>query len=258
MKKLLAVFLALMMILSVSLMACKKDEAPNTDDEVEDDDDFIVNKNNKDTTDTGDDNNDDDDDAADTSKGGNVSSAWVDKTGTVYVRADGINVRSEARTTTDKNIIGTANLGDSYSYSKYNDAWYQITYENSTAYISATYVTENHNVVDFIEPTTQEHGVAAGEAIYLVEGLQTALRCDPVNDGNDSKSTYKGSLTSAITAGGTLKILLINKAEQWAKVSFTGTCGDGHTWNGTETLYISLTNIQGFSSSSSSGNTGRG
>ncbi len=243
MKKLLAVFLALMMILSVSLMACQKDEEPNNDDEVEDDDDFIVNKNNnKETTDTGDDDGEDDE-GEDTSNGGSTS--WVNETVTVYVRANGTNVRASASTKGAK--IGTVNMGDALVSESHNDSWYKITYNNAVAYISATLVTANQNIVTFVEPTA----VAANSVITIKAGDTCNLRSDPAGEAS---STLKGSINSTKTANGELKIIKINKTGTWAEVRFTGTDLENHTYNGTEVLYCTTSVIAELASSSSSGN----
>ena len=243
MKKLLAVFLALMMVLSVSLMACKKDEQPRTDDEVEDDD-FIVNKNNKnDTTDTGD-GKDDEDEGVDTSKGGN--SGWVSEPVTVYVRANQVNVRASA--STKGAIVGNANMGDALTSESHNDSWYKITFNGAVAYISAAFVTANQNIVTFVEPTT----VAANSTITVKAGLTCNLRSDPAGE---AESTLKGSIDSTkTTANGELKIVKINKTGTWAEVRFTGTDLENHTYNGTEVLYCTTSVIAELASASSSGN----
>ena len=243
MKKLLAVFLALMMVLSVSLMACKKDEEPNLDDDVEDDD-FIVNKNNKkDTTDTGDNNNDDDDNGADTSKGG--TSGWVNEPVTVYVRANGVNIR--ASSSTKGAIIGSADMGDNFVSESHNDSWYKIKHNDAVAYISAAFVTANQNIVTFVEPTT----VAANSSITVKSGLTCNLRSDPAGE---AESTLKGSIDTTKTANNELTIIKINKTGTWAEVRFTGTDLENHTYNGTEVLYCTTSVIAELATSNSSGN----
>ena len=240
MKKLLAVFLALMMILSVSLMACQKDDLP-TNDDVEDDD-FVANKNNTDTTDTTDDKKDDDD-AEDTSNGGNTS--WINEPVTVYVRANGVNVRASAGK--NGSIIGSANMGDSFASESHNDSWYKITYNGAVAYISASCVTANQNIVTFVDPTA----VAANSVITIKTGEKCNLRSDPAGE---VESTLKGSIDSTKTANGELKIVKINKTNTWIEVRFTGTDLEGHTYNGTEVLYCTASVIVELTNNSSSGN----
>ncbi len=239
MKKLLAVFLALMMILSVSLMACsdKNEKEPN-DDEVEDDD-FVPNKN-KDTTGTTDANEDDKDSEGTKAPASNV---WTNETGTIYVRADGVAIRAAARTNSTK--VGTANRSDSFTYEAYTDDWYKIKVEGNVAYISAAYVTGNQNDVIFEAPTK----VAANSAIHVKSDATIFLRKAPAVH----EQTVAGSIDSTKTANGELIVVSVSKSGSWAEVRFTGTDLEKNTYDGIDALYchtsyiVELSNVGGSS-----------
>ena len=238
MKKFLAIFLALIMILSISLVACDKTE--NTDEPAEEDE--FVCKKDKDTTDVQDDT---DDEGTDTSKGGTPSSAWVEETGTAYIRANEVNVRKQK--STSSNSIGALNLGDSISYTGYNGSWYEVTYEGEKAYVSADFVTTDARIVQFEAPTNP----AANSAIHVKSGNKTNLRSDPAA----AASTLKGSIDASKTADNGLIILEINKTGSWAKVKFTGKDIEGHEYTDA-ILYVSTEYISEFASSSIGGGHG--
>lgn len=138
MKKTLAIFLAIITILSVALVACKKKAPSAAGNEGEGEGDQYVSLNNptagSDTSDTSDTNNND-------------TTGWTERAGTVYLMADNVNIRSQA--TTGNNVKGKANMGDQFSFTAVNTKWYKITYNNAEAYISADYITENAADADF-------------------------------------------------------------------------------------------------------------
>ena len=218
MKKLLAVFLALMMILSVSLMACsdKNEKDPSKEEE----EDFVPSK---ETTGTTTANEEEDPDA----NKAPASNEWVNETGTVYVRANGVNIRAANRT--NATIIGSANFADALQYEGYNNDWYKIKFNGTTAYISAAFVTGNQNTVVFEEHAT----LKTGTVIKVAAEKTCNLRSDPAVAG----STLKGSIDATKTANGELTIVKINKTGTWAEVRFKGTDIEKHTYTGTETLY---------------------
>ena len=130
MKKTLALFLALITVLSVALVACKKKTPSVSSDDGEDDGQYVSLGDV--TTGTG-------SDTSDTSKAG---ASWTDLTDKkVYLMADEVNVRDDSTTKGKK--LGVANMGDSFDAIATNGDWYKISYDGGEAYISATYVTTN-------------------------------------------------------------------------------------------------------------------
>ena len=197
MKKVLAIFLALVIIMSVALVACgKKDsKAPGSDDN---EDDFVVKSNGSETTT---DTSDDDDD-----KKANV---WEVANYTVYAMANGLNIRSAASTTGTK--LGTANIGDSFTASEKNDEWYKITYDGTTAYISIEFVTAVANEAQFnndAEPTV--FTIAASQ-----NGKKMNLRNDPAVVEDTLGMTFEVGKTP-----GTITKVGQNAAGNWFIVEY--------------------------------------
>ncbi|MBE6549093.1 MAG: hypothetical protein E7670_01550 [Ruminococcaceae bacterium] len=240
MKKLLAVFLALMMILSVSLMACsdKKEKEPADDEE---ENEFLPSK---DTTGTTEANQEEDPEGTRAP----ITSSWVTATGTIYVRANDVRVRSSKSTTSTQNVKGTAMFGDSLQYTGYDNDWYEVTFKNEKAYISATFVSENQDTVIFEEHATLKEGTA----IKVAADKKCNLRTDPVA----AASTLKGSIDATKTANGELTIVKISKTGKWLEVRFNGTDIEKHTYDGTEKLYCTWEVIAELMGSSSGGGHG--
>ena len=90
MKKILAIFLALVMILSVTLVACSKDKATTggNSDDADDEDIFVQNSKDKETSDT--------------SKDDKKTGGWEAAAYPIYCMATGLNVRSSDSTSSDK------------------------------------------------------------------------------------------------------------------------------------------------------------
>ena len=219
MKKLLAVFLALMMILSVSLMACTKDKEPANDDN-EEEEPFVPSKETTGTTEANQEKDPDNTKAP-------TYDVWIGESGTVYVRANGVNIRASSKT--NSTIIGSANLGDALQYEGFNDDWYKIKFNGATAYISSAFVIGNQNTVIFEEHAT----LKTGTVIKVSADKTCNLRSDPAV----ASSTLKGSIDAAKTANGELTIVKINKTGTWAEVRFKGTDIEKHTYTGNEVLY---------------------
>lgn len=188
MKKTLAIFLALITILSIALVACK-DKTPAAVGGDEEEDDPYVSQNNipagSDTSDT-----------SDTTGGGEAG--WTEKTGTVYLMADGVNVRSQA--TSGNNVLTYNNkIGTSYEFTAVNSKWYKIIYNNAEAYISADFVTENAADADFdTKKLTTPEALVMEDAPegYSDKGYQVVLRVNASLTGNNGdKYIYKADIT---------------------------------------------------------------
>lgn len=210
MKKTLALLLALMMILTVSLTACDGGNTPNNSgDDFEDDDGFVMNTGNQ-TEDT-------DDTGADTNNSGN----WEPVSVTIFVLGNGLNIRSAADTK-DSDILGKANIGDSFVATEADSKWYKITYEGKEAYVSAEYVTINQAEATFedCEPQTltiKNDIVDKDGKTDLEKYAKVMLRTDPVV--NDATAT-KHVLIYTDTTGDQLVKVGANKAGTWYKVTY--------------------------------------
>lgn len=138
MKKLLAMLLALIMVMSICLVSCDKDDPA---DETPDDDpgntDIIDPS--KDPSD-----GDGDKDPAD-GDGDGDNTGWTACAKPIYAMADGLNIRSTPSSKATNNKIGQVNLGDELTAVEKNEEWYKITYNGEEAYVGALYVTEEKN-----------------------------------------------------------------------------------------------------------------
>lgn len=164
MKKTLALFLALITILSVALVACKKNtpSAIPSDDEGDDGQYVSLNPNP-----TG-------SDTSDTSGTTGGTAGWTERAGTVYVMGDKVRIRSQANSNNSSIITNETKIGDSFAFTAVNSKWYKITYNDAEAYISAEYVTENANEADF---TTKK----------LTTPDPLTIETAPSNYGNEGK-----------------------------------------------------------------------
>ena len=236
MKKLLAVFLALIMILSVSLVACsdKKEKEPSGD-EVEDDV-FLPNNTTGTTgTTTGGDNED--------PEGTNAPvTAWTGKSGTVYVCASNTNIRAAADEKATR--YGSVGIGYTINYTDYNGEWYKFTYEEKEAYIKAAFTDTQKNNTSFSDPTM----VAKDSVIHIKTDVKSlTLRADPCMA--NTNNIVKGYLNSTCTANGEMTILQISDSGLWVKVQFKGTDIAGVSHDGT--FYCGASYFQELTSSSS-------
>lgn len=183
MKKILAIFLALVMILSIALVSCAKDKATtggNSDDADDEDDIFVQNSKDKETSDT--------------DKENNKTGGWEAAAYPIYCMATGLNVRSSDSTSSDK--LGALNIGDKLDATERNDDWYKVTYNGVTAYVAREYVTASANEAIFTNDATPTKLILAKNH----ETDKANLRVMPVVVEDTSAITYnegdnKGTLT---------------------------------------------------------------
>ncbi len=214
MKKTLALFLALITILSVALVACKKNTpaAVPSGDEV--DDGQYVSPNKPTGTDPA--------GTSDTSQTG--VAGWTERAGTVYVMGDQVRIRSQANSNNSSIITNQTKIGDSFAFTAVNSKWYKITYNNAEAYISAEYVTENANDADFTTkklttPQNLEIETAPANWDTAGKGYGVALRVNPCLVENASDMTiYKAD----VTADKPLKKIAVNASGNVWQVEYNG------------------------------------
>jgi len=212
MKKTLAIFLALIMILSVALVACKSKTTSSNTNEEEESNEFVA-QNKNDTSDTSDGTDDE------TGKTG----VWVAANYTIYAMGNGVNIRAEANTGATK--LGSVNIGDSLTATETNGEWYKINYNNATAYIKGVFVTTNQNesIFEDCEPTTlkiKEQIVDEKATEPTKKYAAITLRTDPVF--TDSATATKHVLIYSDTANEELVKVGQNKAGNCYKVTYKG------------------------------------
>jgi hypothetical protein len=222
MKKTLALLLALIMILSVALVACDKNSGTSgtTGD---DEGGSIVNKNNK--------KEDEEDEGNGDDSGNTPTEAWTTFTTpkTMYCMADGVRVRTSTNYNGDGNILTAINAGESITATaKSNDAeepWYKVTVNGQDAYILAEYLTEVEAETKFVNLPTPE--VLTFKANTASKTYNTNLREAPAFGNQTTFIT----LNSA-TIKGTLVKVAVNEAGNIWKVEYT------ETGKATKTYYI--------------------
>lgn len=214
MKKILAIFLALVTIMSVALVACDKNNGGTTGGNSNDDDDddiFVTQGNNKDT-DTG----AKDSDTKDTSGG------WKTINQTIYV-ADliGVTIRKEASASSVQ--VGSAKFSESLMAIAYNadTDWYKISYtsskaDNNEAYVKGEWFTEDKGDLEFEN---------CNEVLKVAKDKKVAAYKSPCFSNSDVNRFYLNGVgfLAKDTANGELVKTGVSKSGALWKVSYNGT-----------------------------------
>ncbi len=226
MKNTLAIFLALIMILSVSLVACNNNATTNGGNgggiEDDDDDSGLVAGNKGDKNDEEDGNGD----GGNGGNGGNVpsDSDWVTTTAKVYAMADQINLRTSPDTSasskkcqvnrgTELNVIAKSVQLDDYD----KPVWYKISYtlgtETLELYVSGAWVEDSLEDTQFVD--------CEKTALVMKDNdqrWQVNLRSDPAV--TDATLTNVLITKDNATTAGELKKVAESKTGLWFKVEF--------------------------------------
>lgn len=208
MKKILAIFLALITVLSITLVACNKDNTTkgnNTDDDG-DDGDLIVGSQS-----TGDSEQNGSDAVSDSGTVGE----WEKAEYTVYSMGDGLRVRSKP--SSSGNILGTVNIGDSLAAKEKNNEYYKVTYNGQEAYVVSAYVTINSKEAKFVDDAEKTNLVikeeGKNEDPYEVNARELPIFTDDI---------VRIELTREKTLNGELKKVGENEAGNIYKVEYNG------------------------------------
>jgi uncharacterized protein YgiM (DUF1202 family) len=220
MKRTLAIFLMLIMILSVALISCK-DKTTGTQGgvsgDLDDDGGLVADGTGNGTTDGKDDGKDDGtgDGSDDTEE------EWVVYTTpkTLYSMVDELRVRSSMNYNGDGNIIKKINTGDSVTASAKStdtEAWYKITLDGQEAYVLAEFLTEVEADTKFadVERETLTIKPETSSSTY-----KTNLRTSPAF-GNTTKFI---TIENEDTAAGQLVKVAVNESGNIWKVEYTAT-----------------------------------
>ena len=269
MKKTLALLLAMLMIVSVALVSCKK--KGNTDDTANtatSDSGFVVlDSDNSDEADDGTDDNNG------VSNSGNSSSEFVDQVDTVYVLCVA-NLRENPKTSSK--ILTSIPFKTALQRTKINNKWSEVTYtpEGGTllkGYVANDLITTNSNAVVFVDQGTAEAPIVTSIKADLGSGVANAkVREYPI--ANKYPNEYKVVTVeedNAIVVGqipkGTTNVTVVSISADgtWAYIKGNGTLkganGAFDTAGAVEgyCLYSSL-EISGATNSGSSGSNGIG
>ena len=164
MKKLLAILLALMMIVSLTLVSCT-DSSSDTDDE---NDDFVADFEG-DVVD-GDTTPPETDENGETVKPSNGNNSNNNNNNTNTTTMEKVNdtvyvlytakIREEASTKTSVDVLGTAPFGAQLSRTEKNSKWSKVSYNKDgtviTGYIANDLITTNVNSVTFVEKKNED------------------------------------------------------------------------------------------------------
>lgn len=212
MKKTLAIFLALIMILSVALASCnnKKPTSSSADDDP--DNDFVAQTKTDDSGKNG----------TDTGNNNTPTGVWTAANYAIYIMGNKVNIRSDANTGSNSKVLGSANIGDTFTATETNGEWYKISYNDATAYINASYITTNQDEATFEEceatPLKVKDEVVDKNAEKDIDKYAKVwLRTDPAIT-DDTATKYV--LIYSDTANGELVKVGQNKAGTWYKVEY--------------------------------------
>ena len=233
MKKLLAFLLVLVMILSISLVACDKKAAISNDSDGDDPWSNGSGSTNNNNNNNGDDNGDEPDDPDPV-----IPATWVDYTGKLYVGLDNVNLRAQANSSSA--VVAQVDFKDELTALRTNNIYYEVVNPNNPdgkCYVLCDLVTANAGELNFA--TNEKLPVA----ITFVSGFKTNIRSLPFVYDDDSTSTSTTVFTYGVdTVNGTFTKVAVSENGWWYELKFTGTVT---TKNGTktytdETLYIKV------------------
>lgn len=220
MKKTLALILALMMILSVALVACgdKEDPTEPTDDFFNDDVDY-----------TGDDETGDDtDDNNGTNNSGVVSgSSFVTKNDTVYACYNAV-IRKDAKLTSAK--VAEVTFSTALSRIEANNKWSKVKIGEIEGYIANDLITTSAAAVTF-KPVESEEPVTA-KVTNLGASSNANLRKFPLALSNpkivDLEAFNSSCIIGQVAKNTEVTIIAVSEDGQWAKIKCMAKASDGN------------------------------
>ena len=213
MKKILAIFLALITVLSITLVACNKDNTTkgnNTDDDG-DDGDLVVGSQS-----TGDSDQDGSDAGSDS--GNTPSGSWETVTYSVYTMAKA-TLREDA--SLKASDAGTVDANTTLQAVAKSNSWYKVSYNNRELYIHADLVTTNASTAKFsVLATADQVTLKVKDSGDSDKPYTVNLRKAPVV--SDDIATIEHTIDHTDTANGELKKVGVNETGNWYIVEYKG------------------------------------
>ncbi len=218
MKKFLAIFLALLMVMTVALVSCKKDETTDEGDDWDNEgyDDIGSDSGTGTTPDNGTDTTPDD---------GNGTATWIPKEDTVYVGMNNTVLRDGPGSSYGK--ITTVNNGTALTRKETNGTWDKVVYNEKECYVLHALVASDAN--DFAFDDLAE---ANRVNLTIAQGKQVNLRTTPfVADvpTDDKAYTYNVGVSGLGSAANVhdaatnpLVKVGVSKNGNWYKVEYKG------------------------------------
>ena len=220
MKKILALFLVLVMMLSVALVACSDNTTTsgNNSDGVEDNDDdpgFVSKNPGKDTSDDTDDGDDTDD------KSNQNNNDWNTVSYSVYAMCK-INIRTEpASTASSKGQVEAKTALSAIAKSTdEDDCWYKINYDGGTYYVDADYVTTNLNEATFTDIAEADQFEVTVKAPTDNETQKNTVKLRELPTF-DADYTYI-TVSNEDTAPKPMTVIGMNATKDWYIVKYDG------------------------------------
>ena len=203
MKKLLCLLLALLMLASISLVACNKDDDDNNYD------DDLVFGSSSDTTDT-----------AATSEAVTtepISYTFTDVDEQVYVKnCLQVNLRSTPSSASKDNIKGSLVFGDERTYKrvKYNEVWSGLEIDGEIFYVNSEFLTTKPDFVVFddISKTIYANNTVSASGVFVY---------------NFTDTEAEGAQATVVKHGAALQATGISKDQKWYRIDFTYTDDKG-------------------------------
>ena len=214
MKKLLAIFLALVTVASISLASCnKKTETPD-DDEWDNEDEY--NYSTSASTNKADES---DKESTDTDKKTTNTGNWIDKNDTVYTGMEKTNLREGPGSS--YKIGKEVPMGTAMTRISTNGSWDKVKLNDVEYYVDSDLVTTDGN--DFVFEADLETPVS----LTINTGYQINLRSTPFysEEYAGSNTKFSGIKPEDITAENPLMKIAVSKSGDWYKVTYKGaTC----------------------------------
>lgn len=212
MKKVLALFLALMMV-TVSLAACKKEPSSSLLGEEGDDDGYVVKPNNSDTSDTS--------DTSNTTGGGTQTGVWTDTGDTMYAGVDELRLRTSADS--GNNVAKKVNMGTKLNRISTNGVWSKVTVEGDTNeyYVSNAWLSSNVGDFNFTE-TNPAVALTIGNTDNNILFFESPFEADG-DAYYENVVCASGFKVDKVSSTYTLEKIGTSASGNWIKVKFVGT-----------------------------------
>ncbi len=215
MKKILCLLLALLMIVSVALVACNEND---NEPEMPTDDDLAFNPSpSTDSSAT----------TEEVTTEAPVSYEFTDVDETVYVKnCLKVNLRSTPSSFSSENIKGSLSFGDERTYKrvKYNEVWSGLEIDGEIYYVNSEFLTTDDGFIVFedADKTIYTNNTTSSSGVFVY---------------NFTDTDADGAVWGAIKHGTALHVDGVSKNGKWYKISFTYTDSEGKEVNAKD-LYI--------------------
>ena len=196
MKKFLALFLALITILSVSLVACGKKDGESTNTTAPNDD-LWTGAPIEPGTDSG-------SDSTPVTTLPPADLTWKNDGNTIYIaNIHECKIYTTADSNTVSNQAGSVKFGESYTRVRYNDLWSEITVNGVSRYVKTDYVTSD-----------------PGYVVYSQQDATVYVNCDTLflRWCNYDEATADATVAAVVEKGTELKQTGVSQNGKWIRI----------------------------------------